>query len=224
MREERNQVVPVLGWCRAGEVACVLCGSADRPTDEDVIPKWLLRAFNGVCNNDAYVRWRATSPASPNWAGCWASLSSGQLPRSNRRPGPCYGWPAGTARGGAWSTTRRRARRFARQEMARSSGNSPRLLLGSSRSRSSQSTTLRRTDAGQNLALSCLGQDLFVGRASQQFGRREAWASAFCPDVTMPSQGPPLQSEVEQSQRAAHVAAARLDGVRADRATDPCLK
>jgi hypothetical protein len=28
------------------DMACVLCGSADRPTDEDVIPKWLLRAFN----------------------------------------------------------------------------------------------------------------------------------------------------------------------------------
>jgi hypothetical protein len=28
------------------DVACVLCGSADRPTDEDVIPKWLLRAFD----------------------------------------------------------------------------------------------------------------------------------------------------------------------------------
>lgn len=27
-------------------MACVLCGSADRPTDEDVIPKWLLRAFD----------------------------------------------------------------------------------------------------------------------------------------------------------------------------------
>jgi hypothetical protein len=27
-------------------VACVLCGSADEPTDEDVIAKWLLRAFN----------------------------------------------------------------------------------------------------------------------------------------------------------------------------------
>jgi hypothetical protein len=25
---------------------CVLCASADNPTDEDVIPKWLLRAFN----------------------------------------------------------------------------------------------------------------------------------------------------------------------------------
>jgi hypothetical protein len=27
-------------------MACVLCGSADNPTDEDVIPKWMLRAFN----------------------------------------------------------------------------------------------------------------------------------------------------------------------------------
>jgi hypothetical protein len=27
-------------------MACVLCGSMDNPTDEDVIPKWLLRAFN----------------------------------------------------------------------------------------------------------------------------------------------------------------------------------
>jgi|SRR5712691_1111228 len=27
-------------------MACVLCRSADRPTDEDVIPKWLLRAFD----------------------------------------------------------------------------------------------------------------------------------------------------------------------------------
>jgi len=27
-------------------MACVLCGSWDNPTDEDVIPKWLLRAFN----------------------------------------------------------------------------------------------------------------------------------------------------------------------------------
>ena len=26
-------------------MACVLCGSMDNPTDEDVIPKWLLRAF-----------------------------------------------------------------------------------------------------------------------------------------------------------------------------------
>jgi hypothetical protein len=32
--------------CHAVAVACVLCGSADRPTDEDVIPKWLLRAFD----------------------------------------------------------------------------------------------------------------------------------------------------------------------------------
>jgi hypothetical protein len=28
------------------DMACALCGSADRPTDEDVIPKWLLRAFD----------------------------------------------------------------------------------------------------------------------------------------------------------------------------------
>jgi hypothetical protein len=27
-------------------MACVLCGSWDNPTDEDVIPKWLLRAFD----------------------------------------------------------------------------------------------------------------------------------------------------------------------------------
>lgn len=27
-------------------MACVLCGSADRPTDEDVIPRWMLRAFD----------------------------------------------------------------------------------------------------------------------------------------------------------------------------------
>jgi hypothetical protein len=27
-------------------MTCVLCGSADSPTDEDVIPKWLLRAFD----------------------------------------------------------------------------------------------------------------------------------------------------------------------------------
>jgi hypothetical protein len=27
-------------------MACVLCTSEDDPTDEDVIPKWLLRAFN----------------------------------------------------------------------------------------------------------------------------------------------------------------------------------
>jgi hypothetical protein len=27
-------------------MACVLCASEDDPTDEDVIPKWLLRAFN----------------------------------------------------------------------------------------------------------------------------------------------------------------------------------
>ena len=26
-------------------MACVLCASEDEPTDEDVIPKWLLRAF-----------------------------------------------------------------------------------------------------------------------------------------------------------------------------------
>lgn len=25
-------------------MACVLCGSMDDPTDEDVIPKWMLRA------------------------------------------------------------------------------------------------------------------------------------------------------------------------------------
>lgn len=30
---------------RLMDVACVLCGSADSPTDEDVIPRWLLRAF-----------------------------------------------------------------------------------------------------------------------------------------------------------------------------------
>ncbi len=28
------------------DMACVLCGSADNPTDEDVIPRWLLRAFD----------------------------------------------------------------------------------------------------------------------------------------------------------------------------------
>lgn len=27
-------------------MACVLCGSVENPTDEDVIPKWLLRAFD----------------------------------------------------------------------------------------------------------------------------------------------------------------------------------
>jgi hypothetical protein len=27
-------------------MTCVLCGSEDEPTDEDVIPKWMLRAFN----------------------------------------------------------------------------------------------------------------------------------------------------------------------------------
>jgi hypothetical protein len=27
-------------------MACLLCGSVDNPTDEDVIPKWLLRALN----------------------------------------------------------------------------------------------------------------------------------------------------------------------------------
>jgi hypothetical protein len=27
-------------------MACVFCGSVDKPTDEDVIPKWLLRAFD----------------------------------------------------------------------------------------------------------------------------------------------------------------------------------
>jgi hypothetical protein len=26
-------------------MACVLCSSVHNPTDEDVIPKWLLRAF-----------------------------------------------------------------------------------------------------------------------------------------------------------------------------------
>jgi len=31
------------------DMACVLCGSPDRPTDEDVIPKWLLRAFDVQC-------------------------------------------------------------------------------------------------------------------------------------------------------------------------------
>jgi hypothetical protein len=28
------------------DMACVLCGSADNPTDEDVIPRWLLREFD----------------------------------------------------------------------------------------------------------------------------------------------------------------------------------
>jgi hypothetical protein len=28
------------------DMACVLCGSADSPTDEDVTPRWLLRAFD----------------------------------------------------------------------------------------------------------------------------------------------------------------------------------
>ena len=27
-------------------MACVLCGSVDEPTNEDVIPKWLLCAFD----------------------------------------------------------------------------------------------------------------------------------------------------------------------------------
>jgi len=28
------------------DMACVLCGSADSPTDEDVLPRWLLRTFD----------------------------------------------------------------------------------------------------------------------------------------------------------------------------------
>jgi hypothetical protein len=28
------------------DTACVLCGSTSDPTDEDVIPKWLLSAFD----------------------------------------------------------------------------------------------------------------------------------------------------------------------------------
>ena len=37
-----------IGWrcARLTNMACVLCGSVDNPTDEDVIPKWLLRAFD----------------------------------------------------------------------------------------------------------------------------------------------------------------------------------
>lgn len=31
---------------RLMDMACVLCGSADNPTDEDVVPRWLLRAFD----------------------------------------------------------------------------------------------------------------------------------------------------------------------------------
>jgi hypothetical protein len=27
------------------DMACVLCSSEEDPTDEDVVPKWLLRAF-----------------------------------------------------------------------------------------------------------------------------------------------------------------------------------
>jgi hypothetical protein len=35
------------GRCaRLNDMASVLCGSVDNPTDEDVIPKWLLRAFH----------------------------------------------------------------------------------------------------------------------------------------------------------------------------------
>jgi hypothetical protein len=31
---------------KLSDMACVLCASEDDPTDEDVIPRWLLRAFN----------------------------------------------------------------------------------------------------------------------------------------------------------------------------------
>ena len=41
-----NQMLLDPAGARLTGMACVLCGSADRPTDEDVIPKWLLRAFD----------------------------------------------------------------------------------------------------------------------------------------------------------------------------------
>ena len=42
-------------------MACVLCGSSDDPTEEDVIPKWMLRAFD--------ARGRVTLTASEEEAG-----------------------------------------------------------------------------------------------------------------------------------------------------------
>jgi hypothetical protein len=43
-------------------VACVLCGSADSPTDEDVIPRWLLRLFDVQGAVTVNVREEAGTP------------------------------------------------------------------------------------------------------------------------------------------------------------------
>src|SRR5712691_4087579 len=41
----QNHVLPVLKMRQTADMACVLCSSVRNPTDEDVVPKWLLRAF-----------------------------------------------------------------------------------------------------------------------------------------------------------------------------------
>jgi hypothetical protein len=37
-------MLPVLKMRRTADMACVLCSSEHNPTDEDAVPKWLLRA------------------------------------------------------------------------------------------------------------------------------------------------------------------------------------
>ena len=43
-------------------MACVLCASVDSPTDEDVIPKWLLRGFNVQGRSTITAREQAGDP------------------------------------------------------------------------------------------------------------------------------------------------------------------
>jgi hypothetical protein len=40
----QNQTLPVLKMRQTADMACVLCSSEHNPTDEDAVPKWLLRA------------------------------------------------------------------------------------------------------------------------------------------------------------------------------------
>src|SRR5215471_19020923 len=43
-------------------MACVLCDSLDNPTDEDAIPKWLLRAFDVQGPSTVNAREEADDP------------------------------------------------------------------------------------------------------------------------------------------------------------------
>jgi hypothetical protein len=56
-------------WARLADVAYALCGTEDDPTDEDVIPTWMLNAsrWSGVRPLSASPRKEATRARSGGW-------------------------------------------------------------------------------------------------------------------------------------------------------------